>query len=69
MKQAIHPKYNQITVKCNCGNEFVTGSTNESIHVEICSKCHPFYTGAQKATTARGRIDKFNRRYGIKEEA
>lgn len=67
MKEGIHPKYNQITVSCNCGNEFVTGSTNESIRVEICSKCHPFYTGTQKASVARGRIDKFNRRYGIKD--
>lgn len=63
MKQGIHPEYNQATVKCNCGNEFVTGTTNESIHVEICSKCHPFYTGQQKAISARGRIDKFNRKY------
>ncbi len=63
MKQDIHPEYKQVSVKCNCGNEFVTGSTNESIHVEICSKCHPFYTGQQKAVSARGRIDKFNRKY------
>jgi large subunit ribosomal protein L31 len=68
MKEGIHPKYNQTTVKCNCGNEFVTGTTNESIHVEICSKCHPFYTGTQKASVARGRIDQFNRKYGIKNE-
>lgn len=68
MKEGIHPKYNQTTVKCNCGNEFVTGTTNESIHVEICSKCHPFYTGTQKANVARGRIDQFNRKYGIKDE-
>ena len=68
MKQGIHPKYHQAKVKCNCGNEFVTGSTNEDIHVEICSKCHPFYTGTQKAVSARGRIDKFNRRYGINQE-
>ena len=51
-----------------CGNEFVTGSTKKEIHVEICSKCHPFYTGQQKATSARGRIDKFNRKYGLKSE-
>ena len=50
----------------NCGNTFVTGSTKENIHVEICSKCHPFYTGQQKATQARGRVDKFNKKYGIK---
>ena len=58
----------QAKVTCNCGNEFVTGSTKKEIHVEICSKCHPFYTGQQKATSARGRIDKFNRKYGLKSE-
>ena len=62
MREGIHPAYYQAKVVCNCGNEFVTGSTKEEIHVEICSKCHPFYTGQQKATTARGRIDKFNRK-------
>ena len=60
------PNYYQATVTCNCGNTFVTGSTKENIHVEICSKCHPFYTGQQKATQARGRVDKFNKKYGIK---
>ena len=63
MREGIHPKYYQAKVVCNCGNEFVTGSTKEDIHVEICSKCHSFYTGQQKATQARGRIDKFNRKY------
>ena len=62
MREGIHPEYHQATVTCNCGNTFVTGSTKESIHVEICSKCHPFYTGQQK----RGRVDKFNKKYGIK---
>lgn len=66
MREAIHPKYQECKVVCNCGNEFTTGSTKESIHVEVCSKCHPFYTGQQRATLARGAIDKFNRRYGIK---
>ena len=61
MREGIHPAYYQAKVVCNCGNEFVTGSTK----VEICSKCHPFYTGQQKATSARGRIDKFNRKYGV----
>ena len=50
MREGIHPEYHQAKVVCNCGNEFVTGSTKEEIHVEICSKCHPFYTGQQKAT-------------------
>ena len=65
MREGIHPNYYQATVECNCGNKFVTGSTKENIHVEICSKCHPFYTGQQKAVSARGAIDKFNRRYGL----
>ena len=56
MREGIHPAYYQAKVVCNCGNEFVTGSTKEEIHVEICSKCHPFYTGQQKATSARGRM-------------
>ena len=63
MREGIHPNYYQATVTCNCGNTFVTGSTKENIHVEICSKCHPFYTGQQKATQARGRVDKFNKKY------
>ena len=65
MREGIHPDYYQATVTCNCGNTFVTGSTKEDIHVEICSKCHPFYTGQQKANRADGRIDKFNKKYGI----
>ena len=65
MKEGIHPVYHQATVTCNCGNTFVTGSTKKDIHVEICAKCHPFYTGQQKATAARGRVDKFNKKYGM----
>ena len=65
MREGIHPNYYQAKVVCNCGNEFVTGSTKKDIHVEVCSKCHSFYTGQQKAAAARGRIDKFNRKYGI----
>ena len=64
MKADIHPTYYQAKGTCNCGNEFTTGSTKPEIHVEICSKCHPFYTGQQKAAVARGRIEKFNRKYG-----
>ena len=67
MKQDIQPTYYQAKVVCNCGNEFVTGSTKEEIHVEICSKCHSFYTGQQKAAQARGRIDKFSRKYGVNQ--
>lgn len=67
MKTDIQPEYYQATVTCNCGNTFVTGSTKKELHVEICSKCHPFYTGQQKAAQARGRIDKFNKKYGIQQ--
>ena len=65
MREGIHPDYYQATVTCNCGNTFVTGSTKPEIHVEICSKCHPFYTGQQKANQARGRIEQFNKKYGM----
>ncbi len=68
MKTAIHPEYYQADVTCNCGNTFVTGSTKESIRVEICSKCHSFYTGQQKTAQARGAIERFNRRYGIDQD-
>ena len=64
-KVGIHPKYQECKVTCNCGNEFITRSTKASIHVEVCSKCHPFYTGQQKATAARGRIEKFNKKFGL----
>ena len=65
MKESIQPKYYQAKVTCNCGNEFVAGSTKPEIHVEVCSRCHPFYTGQQKTAAARGAIDKFNRKYGL----
>ena len=66
MKEGIHPQYYQATVTCNCGNTFVTGSTKPEIHVEVCSKCHSFYTGQQKTARADGRIEKFNKKYGVK---
>lgn len=67
MREGIHPEYHQCTVKCNCGNEFVTGSTKDEIRVEVCSKCHPFYTGSQKLLVeAGGRVEKFNKKYGRK---
>ena len=66
MKEGIHPKYNQTTITCACGEVIATGSTKENIRVEICSKCHPFYTGQQKANQARGRIEQFNKKYGMK---
>ena len=63
MKKGIHPKYEEAKVKCGCGNEFTTRSTQPEIHVEICSVCHPFYTGKQKFVDTAGRIDKFKKKY------
>ena len=64
MKQDIHPEYKESTVTCVCGNVFETRSTTGDIKVEICSKCHPFFTGKQKIMDTAGRIEKFNRKYG-----
>lgn len=63
MKQGIHPKYEKVTVKCACGNEFETSSTKEKMNVDICSQCHPFYTGKQKLLDTAGRVEKFNKKY------
>jgi len=63
MKEGIHPNYTATTIRCACGEVFETGSTKENIRVEICSKCHPFYTGKQKLVDAGGRVDKFNKRF------
>lgn len=68
MRKEIHPDYHQITVKCACGAEFETASTQEELRVDICSKCHPFFTGKQKFVDSGGRVDRFKRRYGLTEE-
>lgn len=68
MKQGIHPGYKKIKVTCACGNEFETGSVKDDIRIEVCAECHPFYTGRQKFATADGRVDRFNKKYGIKQE-
>ena len=65
MKEGIHPKVEEVTAKCACGETFTTYSTKKEITVEICSKCHPFYTGKQKLVDTGGRVDKFNKRYGL----
>ena len=65
MKPKIHPKYEQTTVSCACGETIATGSTRKDIKVEICSKCHPFYTGVQRFVDSGGRVDRFNKRYGM----
>ena len=65
MKPEIHPQYGDIKVTCSCGNEFTTRSTlTEDLQVEVCSNCHPFYTGKQKIVDSGGRVDKFRKRYG-----
>ncbi len=68
MKPDIHPAYHQAKVRCACGNEFFTGSTKENIRVEICSKCHPFFTGKQKLIDTAGRVERFRRKYAHLEE-
>ncbi len=68
MKDKIHPKYFQAKVRCACGNEFLAGSTKENIRVEICSKCHPFFTGKQKLVDTAGRVERFRRKYAQFEE-
>lgn len=65
MKKGIHPEMKEATVKCACGETFKVMSTKEEIHVEVCSKCHPFYTGKQSRASRAGRVDKFNRKYGL----
>lgn len=66
MKAGIHPDYQEIKVTCSCGNEFVSRSTlKDDLHIEVCSSCHPFYTGKQKIVDTAGRVDKFKRKYGM----
>ena len=64
MKKGIHPEYHKVVVHCGCGNTFETCSTAEEIHAEICSVCHPFYTGKQKFVDTAGRIERFQKKYG-----
>ena len=66
MKPEIHPEYKEIKVACSCGNTFTTRSTySDELHIEVCSQCHPFYTGKQKILDTAGRVDKFRRKYGM----
>lgn len=66
MQAEIHPKYNELSVTCSCGSKFKTRSTlgKEELHIEICSECHPFYTGQQKIIDTAGRVDRFKQKYG-----
>ncbi|MBI79128.1 MAG: 50S ribosomal protein L31 [Pseudomonadota bacterium] len=69
MKSEIHPKYSDIKVTCSCGNSFMTKSTiSENLNIEVCSQCHPFYTGKQKIVDSGGRVDKFKKRYRKSKE-
>ena len=68
MKQGIHPKYEKATITCACGNTFETRNTMGDMQVDICSVCHPFYTGKQKIVDTAGRVEKFNRKYNIKQD-
>ena len=68
MKIDIHPRFHEAKVRCACGHEFTTGSTKENIRVEICSKCHPFFTGKQKLIDTAGRVERFRRKYAQFEQ-
>ena len=69
MKPGIHPEYNEVMVHCACGAQWPTRSTRKEMRLEICSQCHPFFTGKQKLVDTAGRVEKFNRRYGRKSAA
>ncbi len=64
MKPGIHPKYQEVEVRCACGNTFTTRSTKTELHLEICSNCHPFFTGRQKLIDTEGRVERFTKRFG-----
>jgi large subunit ribosomal protein L31 len=66
LKAGIHPEYKEVKVSCACGETFTTKSTRKEIHLDICSKCHPFYTGKQKIVDAEGRVEKFKKKYAKK---
>lgn len=69
MKKGIHPEYHEATVSCVCGESFVTGSVKKDIRVEICSKCHPFFTGKQRIVDSGGQVEKFQKRYEKRKRA
>ena len=69
MKKDIHPEYHVATVTCSCGNTFVTGATKPALRVEICSKCHPFYSGQQRIVDTEGRIERLKRRFNLPENS
>ncbi len=63
MKASIHPKYEEATIRCSCGNQVVTRSTKPAMHLDVCAACHPFFTGEQRIIDTAGRVERFNRRY------
>ena len=65
MKEGIHPKYDEVEVRCACGNTFKTRSTKPELHLEICSACHPFFTGRQKLIDTEGRVERFSKKFGL----
>ena len=65
MKEGIHPKYAEVEVRCACGNTFRTRSTKSELHLEICAACHPFFTGRQKLIDTEGRVERFNKKFGL----
>ena len=67
MKAKIHPQYVEATVQCACGSSWQTRSTKDRLHVEVCSRCHPYFTGEQRIVDTAGRVERFKRRYGIKD--
>ncbi len=71
MKTDIHPTYSDVTIRCSCGNTFVTRSTKGGgeQHIELCNECHPFFTGKQKLVDSGGRVERFNKRYGARKTA
>jgi len=69
VKKGIHPEYVDATIVCACGNTVHTKSTKKNVHVEICSKCHPYFTGKQKLVDSAGMVDRFTKRYGAKKDA
>ena len=68
MKESLHPQYEKVTIKCACGAEFETRSTKNDIRLDICSKCHPFFTGKQKLVDTGGRVDRFKKRFGMEDK-
>ncbi len=69
MKPGIHPKYEEVAVRCACGNTFTTRSTKSELHLDICNVCHPFFTGRQKLIDTEGRVDRFTKRFGAQSAA